>query len=71
MKINNRCLNCEFFNNDPEWIEAAFPGLNSLSSAYGSVRAESGTCSRHEVFLSAWKSCRDFKHSERACSPSN
>ncbi len=72
MEINDRCGDCEFFNNDPEWIEAAFPGLNSLSSAYASVRAEAGTCSRRGLFLPPWKeSCRYFKHIERACIPSD
>ena len=27
-----------FFNNEPELVEQAFPGLTALSSAYASVR---------------------------------
>jgi len=29
------------------------PGLNILSSAYGSVRADTGLCQRHDVFVTA------------------
>ena len=45
-----KCIDCGFFQNDPAMIETAFPGLNSLSSAYSSVRAESGICDRLELF---------------------
>ncbi len=55
-----RCRACRHFRNDPEALEAAMPGLASLSSAYGSVRAEDGICLRHERYLSADASCRNF-----------
>ncbi len=55
------CRNCRFFNGDPAAIEAAFPGLNSLSSAYSSVRAEAGICSRRELFVSPSRGCEDFE----------
>ena len=56
-----KCMYCRYFDNRSAVIESAFPGLNSLSSAYGSVWAESGICSLHELFLSPWRGCRDFQ----------
>ncbi len=58
--VKGQCRQCRFFENDPAVIEAAFPGLTALSSAYGSVRADAGICSRHELFLAPWKRCKDF-----------
>ena len=55
------CRNCRFFNGEPASIEAAFPGLNSLSSAYSSVRADAGICNRHGLFVSPSKGCEDFE----------
>jgi hypothetical protein len=60
-KLKVRCLNCKFFNNEPEQVEQAFPGLTALSSGYASVRADAGICSRHELFLAPWYRCRDFQ----------
>ena len=60
-KLKQLCLNCKFFNNEPELVEQAFPGLTALSSAYASVRADAGICSRHELFLAPWYQCRDFQ----------
>jgi hypothetical protein len=59
--MQGRCISCRFFANDPALIEATFPGLNALSSAYASVRSDAGICSRHEFFLSSWQRCRDFE----------
>ena len=56
-----KCIDCRHFDNRSEMIERTFPGLNSLSSAYSSVWAESGICSRHELFLSPWRRCEDFQ----------
>ena len=58
-----QCIECRFFENNPKALEEALPGLNTLSSAYGSVRAEAGICSRHDLFLASWKSCKDFENS--------
>ncbi len=66
--MREQCMQCRFFRNDPVWIETAFPGLNSLSSAYASVRADAGTCSRHGLFLSPWKSCGDFEANRHSLS---
>jgi hypothetical protein len=60
-KLKHHCLNCKFFINEPELVEQAFPGLTALSSAYASVRADAGICSRHELFLAPWAKCRDFQ----------
>ncbi len=60
-KLQQQCLNCKFFDNEPEQVEQAFPGLSALSSAYASVRADAGICSRHELFLSPWAQCVDFQ----------
>ena len=59
--MTNRCTCCSFFKNDPALIEMIFPGLNSLSSAYSSVRAESGICDRHELFISSRYGCTLFE----------
>ena len=59
--LKNLCLNCKFFNNEPDRVEQAFPGLTALSSAYASVRADAGLCSRHDLFLSPWHQCQDFQ----------
>ncbi len=63
-KTQGRCLNCQFFDNDPQRVEQAFPGLIALSSAYASVRADAGICSRHELFLAPWNRCQDFQVKE-------
>ena len=60
-----RCLNCKYFNNDPDHVEQAIPGLTSLSSAYASVRADAGICGLHDLFLSPWTRCRDFQPNKR------
>lgn len=65
MSPGDRCIGCRFFNNNPALIETVFPGLNVLSSAYSSVRAEAGICSRHEVFISPGYNCRLFEPARR------
>jgi len=37
-----KCGLCRFFTGAPAELERAIPGLNILSSAYGSVRADTG-----------------------------
>jgi len=48
-----RCAGCRFFTGAPAALERAIPGVNILSSAYGSVRADTGLCERHGVFTTA------------------
>lgn len=55
-----RCGSCTHFRNDPAFLERVMPGLASMGSAYASVRAEDGVCSRHDRYLSARSSCADF-----------
>jgi hypothetical protein len=59
--VNMTCRECRFFNNEPAWLERALPGLNVLSSAYASVRAEAGICTRRDLFLSPAKACKHFE----------
>ena len=55
-----RCGACAHFGNAPAYLEAIFPGLTSLSSAYGSVRGEDGLCLLQDRYLGADCSCADF-----------
>ncbi|HVJ53184.1 MAG TPA: hypothetical protein VM689_12015 [Aliidongia sp.] len=54
------CRRCEYFRNDPAYLEAAFKGLSALSSAWASVTAEDGVCRRHDRYLSAHAFCAEF-----------
>ncbi len=56
------CRDCSYFNNDPAFLEKAFPGLNALSSAYGTARGEAGICSKRDIYLSPIKKCNYFEH---------
>jgi hypothetical protein len=60
-----RCGNCVSFRNDRAYLEAAMPGLTSMSSGDASVRADDGICLRHNRYLSAWASCADFTPVDR------
>ncbi len=55
------CGACRFFTGAPAALERAVPGLNILSSAYGSVRGNTGLCERHDSFVtSATAACPAF-----------
>jgi hypothetical protein len=57
-----RCAACRFFTGAPAALERAVPGVNILSSAYGSVRADTGLCERHDVFVTArTPACPEFE----------
>jgi len=56
----NRCGSCLHFRNDPAFLEAAFKGLTSMSSGYGSTRGEDGICLLHDRYLSARSSCAKY-----------
>jgi len=60
--MNYTCRDCKYFNNDPEWIETVFPGLNALSSAYGTARGEAGVCIKRDLYLFPVKKCVFFEH---------
>jgi hypothetical protein len=59
-EAERQCRSCRHFRNDAKYLEAAFPGLTSLSSGYGSTRADDGLCLQHDRYLSARSSCPDF-----------
>ena len=55
------CSTCAYFDPRPAAVEAAFPGLSSLSSAY----AADGLCSRHERYVAVSSVCG--MHSASTC----
>ena len=59
-QAKRQCRECRHFRNDAKYLETAFMGLTSLSSAYGSVRSDDGICVRHDRYLSARSYCGDF-----------
>ena len=54
------CLACRHFNNAPIELEAALPGLSSLSSAYAAVRSDDGLCALHRRYVAASSVCAAF-----------
>ena len=56
-----QCRRCRYFCNSPEFLESVFPGLMTLSSAYGSVRSEDGICLLNDLYLAAHKWCERFE----------
>jgi hypothetical protein len=55
-----QCRACRHFRNEPDYLEAAMPGLTALSSAYAAVRADDGLCLHHDTYLSARSTCAAF-----------
>ena len=51
------CGRCRYFTGEPAALERAIPGLNILSSAFGSVRDETGLCRRFEIFVVSGAAC--------------
>jgi hypothetical protein len=58
--MNASCRQCTNFIIKPEEMELFIPGLNILSSAYGSVRADTGYCKFNDVFLTPVIACPGF-----------
>jgi hypothetical protein len=54
------CLNCKHFKHAPADLEAALPGLSSLSSAYAAVRCDDGICAVHQRYVTASSVCPAF-----------
>jgi hypothetical protein len=54
------CGQCKHFQNQPALLEAALPGLYSLSSAYAAVRRDDGICAVHERYVAASSVCEAF-----------
>jgi len=55
------CRECRFFSCAPGALERAVPGVNILSSAYGSVRADTAICEHRGVFITPAPACSDFQ----------
>jgi len=62
----NSCTDCRHFAQAPADVEAAFPGLWSLSSAYASVRADDGICTVHDRYVAASSVCAQYADAGRA-----
>ena len=54
------CRECAHFVSEPRDLEALIPGLNIMSSAYGSVRADTAYCRLNDVFLTPTPACPGF-----------
>jgi hypothetical protein len=54
------CADCRHFNGRPLDIEAALPGLSSLSSAYAAVRSDDGICALHDRYVAASSLCAGY-----------
>jgi hypothetical protein len=54
------CLRCMHFLHAPAQLEAALPGLSSLSSAHAAVRCDDGICAVHDRYVSAASVCPAF-----------
>src|SRR3974390_182874 len=59
-KAQRQCRECRHLRNDAKYLEAAFKGLTSLSSGYGSARSDDGICLRHDRYPSARSSRPEF-----------
>jgi hypothetical protein len=55
------CLDCSEFNAAPLDIEAALPGLASLSSGYAAVRSNDGLCNLHQRYVAASSVCAQYR----------
>lgn len=54
------CRQCTYFQNDPAFIEEAYPGLTTMSSGFASVRDQDGLCNYNQLYLSARDGCPHF-----------
>jgi hypothetical protein len=59
--VSTSCGRCKHFQNAAEQVEAALPGLSSLSSAYAAVRCDDGICAVHERYIAASSVCAAFE----------
>ena len=55
------CITCRYFGNQARDIEAAFPGLSALSSAYASVLSDDGLCMVHDRYVAASSRCPAYE----------
>jgi hypothetical protein len=61
MTQKGTCRDCSLFVHDSRDLERALPGLNILSSAFGSVRADTGLCKASETLITPHLACADFR----------
>ena len=61
--MKQECRFCRHFRNDAATLEAALPGLGSLSSVQASVRGDDGICERFGRYCAASSACADFEAS--------
>jgi hypothetical protein len=59
--VSASCGQCKHFQNAAKQLEAALPGLSSLSSAYAAVRSDDGLCAVHERYIAASSICPAFE----------
>jgi hypothetical protein len=57
---HDSCATCRHFNDRAPDIEAQFPGLSSLSSAYAAVRSADGLCRTHDRYVAASSLCAGY-----------
>jgi hypothetical protein len=62
--IAKECRTCRYFLSVPIAIEAAVPGLASLSSGYASVRADDGLCALHDRYVAARSVCDRYSRED-------
>jgi len=55
------CRTCSFFINAPAELEESLPGMNTLSSAWGSVRWDAGMCRHFGVLLRPIQGCPAYQ----------
>lgn len=55
------CANCRHFVGAPSELEALLPGMRTLGSAYGSVRATDGVCRVHDRYLDPTSHCPAYQ----------
>ncbi len=59
--MTESCLTCGNFRNDAATLEAALPGLTSLSSAGNASRSDDGLCLRHQRYVGANSRCDRYE----------
>jgi len=59
--VTPACARCRSFVVEAAALERAVPGLNILSSGYGSVRAHTGLCEWHGTFVTPAQRCAQFE----------
>ncbi len=61
MAEEDSCHDCRLFVSEPQELERALPGLNILSSAFGSVRADTGLCQASATLIVPHGACAAFR----------